>query len=316
VTAAVHGARATVFGLDVWTEVPLPFLEGASTRATGRRLDVCGQPAGVAALAGRDGFELICDQVEPDGTVNFRIEAHPEIGYLLWGPSYGAHLLSADGRRLRCAVGDGGEEAWQRLLVAQVLPFAAVLRGLEVLHASAVVIDGQAVAFAGPSGAGKTSVALELCRLGASFLADDVLAVESDGGVLVGHPGSPVAGLDHAEAERVPSSLESTEVLGANTRELLVRTRVAPAPAPLAALFFLDRRSDGPAQPRFEPATDAKMLLGATFNFLLATPQRLLGLLDVCALAARRPVERVLAGPSVDAAQLGAAVARRLGESA
>lgn len=308
------GARATVFGLDVWADLPLSFLQGASARATGRRLDVSGQPGGAAALGGLDGFEVICDQVEPDGTVSFRIEAHPEVGYLLWGPRYGAHLLSADGRQLRCATADVSDEAWQRLLVGQVLPFAAVLNGLEVFHASAVVIDEQAVAFVGPSRSGKTSVALELCRLGASFLADDVLAVESDGAVLVGHPGSPVAGLDHAEAERVPSSLASAEVLGVNARELLVRMRAAAEPAPLAALFFLDRRSDGPAQPHFEPIADAKMLLGATFNFLLKTPQRLRGLLDVCALAAQRRVERVLVGPSVDASQLGVAVRKRLGE--
>ncbi len=91
--------------------------------------------------------------------------------------------------------------------------------------------------------------------------------------------------------------------------------RAAAEPAPLAAMFFLDRRPDGPTEPCFEPIADAQMLLGATFNFVLATPERLRGLLDVCALAAQRRVERILIGPSVDAAQLGVAVTRRLGES-
>ncbi len=201
------GARATVFGLDVWADIPLSFLQGASARATGRSIDLSGRAGGAEALGWPEGAELISDQLEPDGTASFRIESHPEAGYLLWGPSYGAHLLSTDGRRLRCAPGDAGEEAWQRLLIAQVLPFAAVLNGLEVFHASAVVIDGQAVAFVGPSRSGKTSLALELCRHGASFLADDVLALERDGTVLVGHPGTPVAGLDHAEAERGAAGL-------------------------------------------------------------------------------------------------------------
>jgi hypothetical protein len=308
----VPGARATVFGLDVWAEAPVPFLLGTAAGATGRKLDMRSHLAGAAALGARDGFHCICDQLEPDGTVRFRVEAHAQEGYLLWGPAYGAHLLSADGRRLTCAAGNAGEQAWQRLLVAQVLPFAAVLNGLEVFHASAVVFEGQTVAFTGPSRAGKTSLALELCRLGAGFLADDVLAVESDGARLFAHAGTPVAGVDHAEARRMTANPATAEVLGANARELLVRMRAAPGPVPLAALFFLDRRADGPAQPRFEPAADAQMLLSATFNLVLTTPERLHGQLEVCALAAQLLVERIVCGPTTSVSQLGAVVEQRL----
>ncbi len=306
------GTRTTVFGLDVRAAVPLPLLAGARAAATGRSLDVCEHPGGLPALAALDGFELISDQLQPDGAVSYRIEAHAEMGYLLWGPDYGAYLLSPDGRWLQYGSGDAPQEAWQRLLIAQVLPWAALLRGLEVLHASAVVIDGLAVAFAGPSRSGKTSLALELCSRGAGFLADDVLALQCAGSELVGHPGSPVAGLDREEARRIPQRLATTETVAENDRELLVRVQAAGAPAPLAAIFFLDRRVDGPARPRFEPIADPRVLLAATFNFVLANPRRLRGLLDVCALAARRRVERVLIGPSVDASQLATAVTRRL----
>ncbi len=306
--------RCTVFGLDVWADAPPSFLSGARASATGRRLDLTTEQEGVETLGWPAGAQPISDELELDGRVCFRIEAHPEAGYLLSGSDYGAHLLSNDGRRLRCARGNVREDAWQRLLVAQVLPFAAILNGLEVFHASAVAIDGRAVGLVGPSGSGKTSVALELCRLGAGFIADDVLALESDGAVLLGHPGSPVAGLDHAEAERARSDPSSSELVGVNDRELLVRMSAAVEPAPLSALFFLDRRSDGPAEPAFERLAEAQMLLSATFNFVLATPERLRKLLDVCALAAQRRVERVLIGPSVDAAQLAAAVSERLAE--
>jgi hypothetical protein len=308
--------RATVFGLDVRADIPVTYLEGASAKATGRRLDVASRAGGAQALDWPTGAELISDELEPDGTVCFRIESHPKAGYLLWGPRYGAHRLSADGRHLICGLRGADDGEWQRLLVAQVLPFAAVLNGLEVFHASAVAIDGRAVAFAGRSRAGKTSVALELCRLGARFLSDDVLALESDGGVLVAHPGSPVAGVDHAEVQRL-RELESTplQTVAVNDRERLVRMRAAAAPAPLVALFFLDRREDGPAQPRFESIADAHTLLGATFNFVLAAPDRLRRLLETCALAADRRVERIVIGPSIDAAALAAAVTRRLGGS-
>jgi hypothetical protein len=312
---------ATVFGLDVSTDVELPFLQrlpgGRSVRPTGRRLDISVAAAGAPAPDWPDSAELVCDQRQPDGTVNFRIEADSDAGYLIWGPTYGRHLLSRDGQRALCIPGDCPADAWQRLLIAQVLPFAALLHGLEILHASAVVTDGGAIAFAGPSGAGKTSVALELCRRGASFLADDVLALERAGDDLMGHPGTPLAGLDHAEARRLDRADDTQrgEVVAVNAREQLVRVSGATEPAPLTALFFIDRHRDAPSEPRFEPAADPQRLLAATFNTVLTTPRRLHALLDVCALLAQRRVERIAIGPGVDAAQLAAAIERRLGAS-
>jgi hypothetical protein len=307
-----------MFGLDVWTEEALPFLRGAGAAPTGRRLDLSLRDGGVAALGWPQSAELISDERQPDGEINFRIEADPESGYLIWGPRYGASLLSADALTLRGALGSDGVDSWQRLLIAQALPFAAVLRGLEVLHASAVVAKQGAVGFLGPSGAGKTSLALALCRRGASFLADDVLAIEAGKGSLIGHPGAAIAGVDHPEADSLlgDGRLSQDDVLAADSRERVVQIHAAAAPTEIAALFFLDRRADGPARPRFEPAADAQTLLAATFNLVLAAPQRLRTLLDVCARASLGRVERVVAGPAIDATELGAAVEERLGGAA
>lgn len=306
------GVRATAFGLDIDSEIPLSFLEGSAAKPCGRTLSISVQAADTVKLDWPESAELVCDERQPDGGVTFRIEAHAKAGYLISGPEYGAYLLSADGRRLRCFPEDRPEGSWQRLLIAQVLPFAALLQGLEVFHASSVVRRGEAVAFLGPSRAGRTSLALELCRRGASFLADDVLALESRAGELLAHPGTPVAGVAHAEVERLGESLPEEEIMAVNAREQLVQMPGAAEPALLAALFFLDRRKDGPEHPRFEPTTDAQLLLAATFNFVLATPERLRGLLDVCALAARLRVERIVIGPATDACELGGAVEQRL----
>jgi hypothetical protein len=305
---------ATVFGLDVHSEIPLLFLGGSTAKPTGRALEISVHGTGAAQLEWPRTAELVSEDHQPDGSLIFQIEAHPKAGYLISGPDYGAHRLSADGRLLRCAPEGLRDDAWQRLLIAQVLPFAALLHGLEVFHASAIIHRGEAVAFLGPSRAGKTSLALELWRRGASFLADDVLALEPRAEGLLAHPGTPVAGIAHAEAERScgPDGFAREEIVAVNTRERLVRMAGAPEPAPLTALFFLDRRADGPANPRFEPAANAQMLLTATFNFVLATPERLRGLLDVCALAARLRVERIVVGPTTDACELGAAVEQRL----
>jgi hypothetical protein len=296
------------------SEVPLSFLAGCSAAPTGRTLEIKAQANDVSSLSWPDSVKLICDQRDLEDNVLFRIEAHPRDGYRVWGPDHGAHLLSNDGRRLGCDPGGCPEDAWQRLVIAQVLPFAALLQGLEVFHASAVAREGVAIALVGPSGAGKTSLALELCRMGAEFLADDVVALEIRDERLVAHPGTQLAGLDHAEAERLERAGEPRRepVVAVNQRERLVRMSGAAQPSPLAALFFIDRRVQGPPIPRFEPVEDAQWLLSATFNFVLTTPERLRRLLEVCALAARCRAERIVVGSDTSATEVAEAVQRRM----
>lgn len=309
-------ARATVFGLDLDSETALPFLqgpgEGAGARGTGRPLRISYREQ--APPWPRDA-RLVSDERSLEGEVIFQIEA-ADGAYRFQGPAYGCTVLSGEGTELQGAPGEEGFEGWQRLLVAQVLPFAAALQGLEVLHAGAVVVGGEAVALSGPSGSGKTSLALALQRRGAELLADDVLALEPDGGELLAHPGAPISGIDLAEAERLgaPGEGERAGVLAVNARERVTRAALAPGPVPLGALFLLDRRSEGPAQPIFEAEGDPRHLLASTFNLVLASPERLAGLLDVCARLAARRVERVTYGPAIDPDELAAAIWARLSE--
>ncbi len=316
-TAPAPPATATVFGIDVCADRLPPVLARARAAATGRRLRLDVRILGEgSALDWPDDAQLISEQLAPDGSSVLRIEAHPAAGYLIGGAGYGTHRLSGDGRQVACSRRGGDDDGWERLLIAQVLPFAALLHGLEVFHASAVVAGQRAVALAGPSRAGKSSVAYELCRRGAAFLADDVLALERSGEELLAHAGAAVTSLDpaglEADAPHKPRD-DDREVLSITPRERLVRTEGAGGPAPLAALFLLDRHPDGPSQPRFQPVADARLLLAATFNFVLAEPERLRRLLDVCALAAAQRVERVSFGAAVDAAQLAVAIDLRLG---
>jgi hypothetical protein len=305
--------RVTAFGLDLFADRPLTFLQCGGTAATGRRLALSVAPA-AADLGWTEQAKLISDERGSGGEVVFQIEQDGE-DYRIFGPRYGETVLAADGRAARGAPGSGGDETWERMLIAQVLPFAALLRGLEVLHASAVTVDGQGVGFLGHSGAGKTSVAFAMCRLGAAFLADDVLAVERRDGRLLAHPGSPVAALDRGEAKRLCDRgwLDREAVVREDERETIVRVEPGP-PAPLTALFVLDRRPDGPGRPRFEPVAEPAILLSSTFNLLVEEPARLETLLDVCSIAAAGRVERVVAGPGVDATALAAEIAGRLGE--
>ena len=307
--------RVTAFGLDLECEPPLPFFQGgagAEAEATGRPLRVV---YGEEPPRWPGEAELISDERDLDGEPIFQIEATAD-AYRFHGPAYGGTVLSKAGTDACGAPGEEGFEGWQRLLVAQVLPFAAALQGLEVLHAGAVVVGGEAVALSGPSGSGKTSLALALQRRGAELLADDVLAVERAEGDLLAHAGAPISGIDLAEAERLGAqgSGGPAGVLAVNAREQVARAALAPGPVPLGALFLLERRREGPEQPSFAAEGDPRQLLASTFNLLLSSPQRLAGLLDVCATLAGRRVERVAFGPATDPDDLAAAIWARLGK--
>jgi len=286
-------ARVTMFGLDVGVPESLDWLRDAGTIATGRRVEL-------AVAAAEDRLDWpgdaapICDERDEDGGVLFQI-ARGERGYGFSGPRYGTAIVSPEASRIWGSPGEGGIGDWQRFLIAQVLPFAAVLRGLEVFHAGAVAVDGQAVALLGPSGAGKTSIAMALCGLGACFLADDVLALERNGGRLLGHPGAPLA------------------AVAAGPGEEMVRMTPQPAAAPLEAIFLLDRRAGAPPEPCFERVTGSQALLSATFNLVLLEGSRLEALLDVCALAAGGRVERLVVDRETDASTVAAALAERIG---
>ncbi len=301
--------RATMFGLDVGLPRPLSFLDGATATATGRRLELS---VPCADLEWPAGAARISNERTADGGVLFQI-AQSELGYRIAGPQYGIAIVSPDGSLVRGSPGTGGLTDWQRLLIGQVLPFAAVLHGLEVLHASAVAVDGEAVAFLGHSGAGKTSLAIELCRLGAGFLADDVLAVERRGDRLLGHPGAPLVGVDPDQVERLGPATICGPVLAEDSSEAMVRMRPQETPLPLKAIFVLERDPEGPSRPRFEPVVAPQMLLAATFNLVLLERPRLEALLDVCALAAAGRVEKVVIGPGSDAPALAEELAERIG---
>lgn len=65
-------------------------------------------------------------------------------------------------------------------LLDQVLPYVLAIRGDAVLHASAVVVGTRAIAFAGASGVGKSTLATALGLRDQPLLTDDCVAVSWD----------------------------------------------------------------------------------------------------------------------------------------
>lgn len=103
--------------------------------------------------------------------------------YLFW-QEVGAFLVRS-GHEIIVEPAPGVDERVLRLFVLG--PALAVLlhqRGWLVLHASAVAIDGETVAFLGGRGWGKSTTAAALHARGHGIVADDVTAVRLD----TGHP--------------------------------------------------------------------------------------------------------------------------------
>src|SRR5262249_29058989 len=71
--------------------------------------------------------------------------------------------------------------------------FGAILRLRHVvsLHASAVAVDGRAIALIGPPGAGKSTTAAALAERGVAVLSDDIVPLKECDGVFWAQPGYP-----------------------------------------------------------------------------------------------------------------------------
>lgn len=67
-----------------------------------------------------------------------------------------------------------------------------------ILHASAVAVGGHGLLIIGPSGSGKSALALRLIALGAALVADDRTELTRDGGALVARCPAPITGLIEA----------------------------------------------------------------------------------------------------------------------
>ena len=105
-----------------------------------------------------------------------------------------------------------------------------------MLHASAVDVGGVALAFAAPSGGGKSTMATLLCADGATVVTDDVLRVEDDHTVRLGATGLRLRkGADTLAGLFAPDGAPGSR-RSADDRQVLTPQAATTADLPLAAV--------------------------------------------------------------------------------
>ncbi len=312
-SSAAAGRALDAFGVHVRCDLPLVGAGPKRARLSGRTVQIAGLAAD--ALDEREG-EAVLERSHADGSLGMRVTRLGDGSYRIDAPGHGRFEVNEDGSRISYDRLADARWRWHRPLCAQALPLAATLQGLELLHASAVGLDGQAVAFSAQSGGGKTSLAFALLARGASLMTDDVLALEpSDHGVLA-HPGVPMANVAAEQLELLPVGMRARlgAALAVSDKVHLEIANLAPGPLPLGAVIFVRRseRIERLGIERIDPP-DPRDLLAATFMPHIVTPARLATQLTTCAaLAATVPIFTLSAPLKVSAADLAAAVERRL----
>jgi len=196
-------------------------------------------------------------------------------------------------------------------LLGPVLGLLLRLRGVTCLHASAVAFGHQAVAFAGPAGAGKSTTAAALGRRGHAIVSDDIVAIEEREDGFFVFPAHPYLGLwpDSVEMlygqdKRIPgfaSTWDKGRLLLAD-HELQFQDRALP----LAAVFLLEERTTDSAAQFRDAAPSQKSMMELIANSygtdLLEMDMRVREFELLGRLISRVPLFRVR--PNVDRSKL------------
>ncbi len=193
-------------------------------------------------------------------------------------------------------------------LLGPVLGLVLRLRGVTCLHASAVVVDGKAIALVGASGAGKSTTAAAFAKAGYKALSDDIVALDERSGDFWVRPAYPrirlwedsVAALFGAE-DALPLL---TPTWDKRYLDLLNGSqRFQAEPLPLAAIYLLDERSAESNAPFVEALPDNQKvmtLVANTYaNYLLDKSMRAAEFASLGRLCRQIPIRKVT--PHADA---------------
>jgi hypothetical protein len=227
--------------------------------------------------------------------------------YIRWDGLF-EFLIDADGRRIWCGwLGAASLESLQVYLLGQALSFALVKQGYEPLHATSVVIDGQAIAFLGSSGFGKSSLAASFLADGHRLLTDDMLLLTRTDGDYQAQPGPSRIKLFPKMARRFLEGTASAVPMNSETEKLVLPLSADhrhPDAAPLRVLYALSAPREVRRKQRIQitsltPRETFIELVRGTFNYLITGSERIERQYAECLGVASRVSARRISYPRV-----------------
>lgn len=261
------GYRYETCGLSLRSDQELPWLVPARTADSVDveiRVGVLPGHLRLEQLTKRPADWVSCQQ-DVTGTPWLRIWQEPARGLfvLLWSDRT-VFVVHPEGNQVWVAWPSGlsAYTVLSTYFAGNVLSFLLRLRGYFCLHASAAVVGERALIFAGPPGAGKSTLAAAMALRGGLALADDLVAIRATDGILHAWGVHRQLHLWPAAVERLLGARarlprlwqgEDKRCLKAGSRGL----RFARGPVPVGAVYLLSRREPPLRRPRLESLAGA-----------------------------------------------------------
>jgi hypothetical protein len=278
-----------IFGGVLRSALEFPFLRAQASARPTWTLRIAPR-----APAPPDAAPLGVDQVDAVAAVRLHRSSG---GWHLIYDDTGRFDIDRSGGAITWRAPEGVSEDAARLdIMGRVLATAMHAAGDVCFHASAVAIEGKAIAFLGAKGFGKSTLAWAMVRAGARLITDDTLRIQLDPGPLA-HPGVHELRLRSDAARRLPPGPREARLAGDRlVVDALGLDRLQAETVPVGALYLLSPVNDLPGSAAVRitalPAVPSALSLVRHAKIApLLTGTEAVALLDrVVALARRAPV--------------------------
>lgn len=238
-SSAPVSAQGTCFGYRAVSHIPLGLTRGG----TGKPIEIT---AHTETRPLSDEHLIVEWKPRPGHPFHGRVYLNDKGRYRVWTSDAGWFLVDPD-RHVISVPEDGDELRREVRLWSTPMMLLLISRGVLMLHASAVELDGEAALFGGPSRFGKTTLAAAFHAAGHRVLAEDTTAVVLGAQGLEVLPGPALMRIRHDVAETM--QLRNVVTVGRDQQRVFLapypETRGTSAPLPLRGLFLLRADQQG-----------------------------------------------------------------------